>query len=261
MSMNAVEAFRLQRESEIAAQGEDAELKALSRKWFDTSCRHNYCYHFSWLGRPIIQYPQDIVEIQETLWRVKPDLVIECGIAHGGSLILTASILAMIDYCEAAETGVTLDPKKKGSKVLGIDIDIRKHNRSAIETHPLRHKIEMIQGSSIDPDLVARVREIASGFKNVMVVLDSHHSHSHVLAELEAYADLTTIDSFCIVLDTAIEDMPPKMHDDRPWGPGDSPKTAVWKFLEDNTDFEIQHEIDNKLLLSAGPQGFLKRIR
>lgn len=261
MSMDAVEVFRLQRDSETAAQGEDDELKTLSQEWINASCQHNYCHHFSWLGRPIIQFPQDIVEIQEILWQVKPDLVIECGIAHGGSLILTASMLAMIDYCEAAQADMTLDPKKGASKVLGIDIDIREHNRSAIEAHPLQHKIDMIEGDSIDPELIARIREIAGGYKNVMVVLDSHHSFSHVLAELEAYADLTTKGSYCIVLDTVIEDMPAEMHDDRAWGPGNSPKTAVWKFLEGNSNFEIQHETDNKLLVSAGPQGFLKRVR
>lgn len=252
--------FKQQRSTEIAAQGADSHLQSLTRSWFDASTRNNYCYHFDWLSRPIIQYPQDMVAMQEIIWRVKPDLIVECGIAHGGSLIFSASLLAMIDYCAAVEGGVTLDPKAGKSRVLGIDIDIRSHNRSAIQAHPLSHKIEMIQGSSIAPETIEQVQQYARGYRNILVVLDSNHTHEHALAELRAYAELTAVGSYCVVFDTAIEDMPAEAHKDRPWGPGDNPKTAVWEFLNGNSDFVIDHEIDNKLLISASPQGFLKRV-
>lgn len=252
--------FKQQRSDEIAAQGSDTNLQSLTRSWFDASCRNNYCYHFDWLSRPIIQYPQDMVAMQEIIWRVRPDLIIECGIAHGGSLIFSASLLAMIDYCAAVEIGSLLDPKASKSRVLGIDIDIRSHNRQAIEAHPLSHKIKMIQGSSIAADTIEQVRKFASGFNKVLVVLDSNHTHEHALAELHAFASLTSIGSYCVVFDTAIEDMPAELHKNRPWGPGNNPKTAVWEFLKGNSNFVIDHEIDNKLLISASPQGFLKRV-
>ena len=231
-----------------------------------------YSYNFSWLSRPIIQYPQDMVAMQELIWQVKPDLIIETGIAHGGSLILSASMLALIDYCEAAETGKTLDPKASRRRVLGLDIDIRAHNRAAIEAHPLAHKIDMIQGSSIAPEIIAQVHEYAKGYERILVCLDSNHTHEHVLAELEAYAPLVSPDSYCVVFDTIIEDMPDDMFPDRPWGKGNNPKTAVWEYLrrlkeEGRTaadgaplHFEIDKIIENKLLITVAPDGYLHRI-
>jgi cephalosporin hydroxylase len=260
MSNEPIEEFRQQRKSEIQNQGSDGELKSLTRDWFDKSCQHNYCYHFDWLSRPIIQYPQDIVVMQELIWSTKPDLIIECGVAHGGSLIFSASMLAMIDYCSAAEQGISLDPKASTSRVLGIDIDIRSHNRREIERHPLHHKIQLIQGSSVSPEVVAEVKKIASSHKTILVVLDSNHTHAHVLAELEAYAGLASVNSYCVVFDTAIEDMPAEMHGNRPWGPGDNPKTAVWEFLKTHPEFEIDKATENKLLITVAPDGFLKRI-
>ena len=232
----------------------------------------NYSYTFSWLSRPIIQYPQDMVAMQELIWSVKPDLIIETGIAHGGSLILSASMLAMIDYCEAAEAGKPLDPKASRRRVLGLDIDIRAHNRAAIEAHPMSHRIDMIQGSSVAADIVAQVHEIAKGYLRVLVCLDSNHTHDHVLAELEAYAPLVGPDSYCIVFDTVIEDMPDDMFSDRPWGKGNNPKTAAREYLrrlkeEGRTaadgaplHFEIDKMIENKLLITVAPDGYLKRI-
>lgn len=231
-----------------------------------------YSYNFSWLSRPIIQYPQDMVAMQELIWQVKPDLIIETGIAHGGSLILSASMLAMIDYCEAVEAGKTLDPKASHRRVLGLDIDIRAHNRAAIEAHPLAHKIDMIQGSSIARDIIAQVHEHAKGYERILVCLDSHHTHEHVLAELEAYAPLVSPDSYCVIFDTIIEDMPDDMFPDRPWGKGNNPKTAVREYLrrlkeEGRTaadgvplHFEIDKMIENKLLITVAPDGYLKRI-
>lgn len=239
----------------------DEKLIKQSIEWSRASARHRYTYNFRCLGRPIIQFPQDIMAMQELIWQVKPDLIIETGIAHGGSLILSASMLAMLDYCEAAEAGKTLDPKASRRKVLGIDIDIRAHNRAAIEAHPLAHKINMIQGSSIVPDSIAQIHEYAKGYERILVCLDSNHTHEHVLIELEAYAPLVSLNSYCVVSDTSIEDMPDDMFPDRPWGKGNNPKTAVWEYLKTHTEFEIDKSIQNKLLITVAPDGFLKRVR
>jgi cephalosporin hydroxylase len=220
-----------------------------------------YTYNFKWMGRPIIQFPQDMIAIQELIWKIKPDLIIETGIAHGGSLMLSASMLALLDMCDAIESGVTFDPKKSKRKVLALDIDIREHNRIAIESHPMSSRIQMIQGSSIDPDVIAQVNNVAKGYQRVLVCLDSNHTHEHVLAELQAYAPLTSIESYCIVMDTLVEDMPEEVFHDRPWGPGDNPKTAVWEYLKTHPEFEIDKSIDHKLLISVVPDGYLKRIK
>lgn len=257
----------------ISALGSDLELRKKSLDWINDTAKHNYSYNFSWLSRPIIQYPQDMVAMQELIWQINPDLIIETGIAHGGSLMLSASILAMIDYCEAVETGKKLDPKASQRHVLGIDIDIRPHNRAAIEAHPLAHKIDMIQGSSIDADIITQVHHYAKSYKSVLVCLDSMHTHEHVLAELEAYAPLVSQDSYCVVFDTIIEDMPDDMFHDRPWSKDNNPKTAVWEYLRrlkekgrtgaDGTslNFEIDKRIENKLLITVAPDGYLKRVK
>lgn len=247
--------------SNIEKLGADKHLRASSVDWVRDTARLGYSYNFSWLGRPIIQYPQDMVAMQEIIWKVKPDLIIETGIAHGGSLIMSASMLALLDYCEAVELGKVLDPKQSKRRVLGIDIDIRRHNREAIEAHPLSHLIEMIQGSAIAPDVVARVREKAKDYKTVLIFLDSNHTHDHVLAELEAYAPLTTVGSYCVVFDTVIEDMPEDFFPDRPWGKGNNPKTAVWEFLKTSDQFEIDKAIEAKILITVAPDGYLKRVR
>jgi len=230
-----------------------------------------YCYNFSWQGRPIIQYPQDIVALQELIWQIKPDLIIEAGIAHGGSLIFSASMLALLDMADAIEAGVNLNPKESRRKVLGIDIDIRAHNRAHIEAHPMASRIEMIQGSSIAPEIITQVHDVAANYSRVMVILDSNHTHEHVLAELEAYAPLTSKDSYCVVFDTIVEDLPDDMYPDRPWGKGNNPKTAVWEYrrllLEEGRtavdgeplNFEIDKTVENKLLITVAPDGYLKR--
>jgi cephalosporin hydroxylase len=225
------------------------------------SAGSKYSYNFAWQGRPIIQYPQDMVAMQELIWQIKPDLIIETGIAHGGSLIFSASLLALLDMYDAIEAGTTLDPKNSKRKVLGIDIDIRAHNRAAIEAHPMASRIQMIQGSSIAPEIIAQVKAAAQGYNHVLVCLDSNHTHAHVLAELEAYAPLTSVGSYCVVFDTVVEDMHKEMYPDRPWGPGDNPKTAVWKYLETHKEFEIDKSIQHKLLITVAPDGYLKRIR
>jgi cephalosporin hydroxylase len=208
--------FRTECEQNARNAGQDEGLKKATHDWFVRANAHKYSYNFTWLGRPIIQYPQDIVAMQELIWKAQPDLIIETGIAHGGSLILSASILALMDYTEAVQARAVLDPKAGHRRVLGLDIDIRSHNRAAIESHPLAHKIKMIQGSSISPSVVGQVREFAKNYSRIMVCLDSNHTHEHVLAELEAYAPLTSSGSYCVVFDTVIEDLADNMFTDRP---------------------------------------------
>ena len=270
--MNPHEKFQRECELEISVQGNNKSLGKLTNDWINSVNMLKYSYHFNWLSRPIIQYPQDMVAMQELIWRVKPDLIIETGIAHGGSLILSASMLAMLDYCEAVETGETLDPRAARRRVLGIDIDIRAHNRAAIEAHPMSHRIDMIEGSSTAPEIVAQVRERAKDYERVFIILDSMHTHDHVLAELEVYAPLAAKDSYCIVFDTVVEDMPEDMFPDRPWGKGNNPKTAVWEYLKrlkeegrkgfdgEPLNFEIDKMMENKLLITVAPDGYLKRV-
>ena len=243
--------------SEISS---NPEITAAAAAFVSASILPKYSYNFSCLGRPIIQYPQDMVAMQELIWEVKPDLIIETGIAHGGSLILSASMLAMLDMCDAIEDGVPIDPRHSKRKVLGVDIDIRSHNREAIEAHPMASRIEMIQGSSIDRNTIEAVHQTASGYDRVMICLDSNHTHAHVLEELKAYAPLTSVGSYCVVFDSIVEDLPADMFADRPWGPGNNPKTAIWEFLKSHPEFEIDKAIDNKLLISVAPHGYLKRI-
>lgn len=244
----------------IANNGDNAALVASAHTFMVESTLPKYSYNFSALGRPIIQYPQDMVAMQELIWQVKPDLIIETGIAHGGSLIMSASMLALLDMCEAIEAGTTLDPSQSRRRVLGIDIDIRAHNRAAIEAHPMASRIRMIEGSSIAPDVVGQVRTVAKDFERVLVCLDSNHTHDHVLAELQAYAPLASVGSYCVVFDTIVEDLPADMFPDRPWGPGNNPKTAVLKYLRGHPEFTIDKEIDRKLMISVAPDGYLKRI-
>lgn len=250
----------------------DTDVQALSRIWLREITRHKYAYNFHWMGRPLIQFPQDMVALQEIIWDVRPDLIIETGIAHGGSLILSASMLALLDYCDAVQAGEVLDPRATRRRVLGIDIDIRAHNRAAIEAHPMAHRIDMIQGSSIDPGIVSEVHAVAHGHERVLVILDSNHTHDHVIAELEAYAPLVSRGSYCIVFDTVVEDMPDEMFPDRPWGKGDNPKTAVWEYLRrikeegrpavdgDPLELNIDKDIEAKLLITVAPDGFLRRV-
>ncbi len=248
-------------ENLVTEMSKDNELQEIKRGFFNKTCEYKYSYNFSWMNRPIIQYPQDIVAMQELICEVKPDLIIETGIAHGGSLVFNASLLALLDMTDAIEAGVTIDPKLSQRKVLGIDIDIRAHNRVAIEAHPMASRIQMIQGSSIAPEVIEQVKQVAKNYHRILICLDSNHTHEHVLAELEAYAPLTSVDSYCVVFDSIIEDMPDDMFPDRPWGQGNNPKTAVWEYLKTHTEFEIDKSIQDKLLITVAPDGYLKRVR
>ncbi len=263
--------FREASRARIAAISDNSRLKEDARAMTESSIAAQYSYNFFWLGRPIIQYPQDMVALQELIWEVRPSLIIETGIAHGGSLILNASMLALLDYCDAVQSGKVLDPHASRRRVLGVDIDIRAHNRAAIEAHPMSHRIDMIQGSSIDVDIVAQVHAAAHGYDRVLVILDSNHTHEHVLAELEAYAPLVTRGSYCVVFDTVVEDLPEGTFPDRPWGKGNNPKTAVWEYLRrlkdegrtaadgDSLALEIDKNIEAKLLITVAPDGYLRR--
>ncbi len=247
---DSVEGFRKEAAENVEALGRDRDLHALSRIWSRETNQHKYTYNFSWLGQPIIQYPQDMVAMQEIIWRVRPDLIIETGIAHGGSLIFSASMLELLAACGGG-----------GGEVLGVDIEIRPHNREAIRAHPLSRRISMIEGSSIDPKVVAEVHGRAAGKKRPLVCLDSNHTHDHVLAELEAYAPLTGVGSYCVVFDTLIDDMPETMFRHRPWGKGNNPKTAVRAWLPSHPEFEIDASLPHKLLITTAPDGFLRRLR
>jgi cephalosporin hydroxylase len=238
----------------------------------EKSIKEKYSYNFTYLSRPIIQYPQDIVAMQEIIWKVQPDLIIETGIAHGGSIILSASMLALLEYSDAVRDNITLDPANPKRKVLAIDIDIRKHNKDEILKHPMASRIDLIEGSSIDDAIIKEVHSRAKAYKNILVFLDSNHTHSHVLSELIAYAPLVTPGSYCVVFDSIIEDLPADQFEDRPWGRNDNPKTALHLFLnkikKDNVldssgntlNFIIDKDIENKLQFTVAPDGFLKRI-
>jgi cephalosporin hydroxylase len=235
-------------------------LLAAAKMFKTETILSKYSYNFSWLGRPVIQYPQELVQIQDLIWQIKPDLIIETGIAHGGSLIMSASMLALLDLCDGIKSGSKIDPKESKRKVLGIDIDIRPQNRTAIHDHPMASRIQMIEGSSIDPEVIAKVHRIAASYSRVLVCLDSNHTHEHVLAELNAYAPMTSVGSYCVVFDTIIEDLPAEIFPDRPWGPGNSPKTAVYEFLKTNQHFVIDANVQDKLLITVAPDGYLKRV-
>lgn len=211
-----------------------------------------YSYNFNWLGRPIIQYPQDIIALQEIIWNVKPDLIIETGIARGGSLIFSSSMLTLLN---------TFESKKKNRKVIGIDIDIRKHNKKALKKHPFSKNIKMIEGSSIDLKILEKVKKISKNFKKILVCLDSNHSHEHVYEELNLYSPLVSKNSYCVVFDTIVEDLPKNFIKNRPWNKGNNPKTAIKKFLKNNKNFKIDNEYNNKLLISMNPDGYLKKFK
>jgi len=237
--------FEKQNKKNIDLMSKDKELSKISRNWFIKGYKYEYSYHFNWLGRPIIQYPQDILALQEIIWKVKPDLIIETGIAHGGSLIFSASMLELLG---------------KGT-VLGIDIEIRQHNKTEIKKHALFKRIKMLEGSSIDEKIVKKIKAFSKGKKNILVILDSNHTHEHVLRELEIFSSFVTKDSYLIVFDTIIDDMPPKLLKNRPWNNSNNPKSAVKEFLKTNKRFKIDVEIENKLLVTAAPSGYLKCIK
>lgn len=247
---NEIEKFNQETKERLIANANNEELIESANAFIKSSTEPKYSYNFSWLGRPIIQYPQDIVAMQELIFSIQPDLIIETGIAHGGSLIFMSSMLELNASCGGPQD----------AEILGIDIDIRQHNRDAIEAHPMFKRIFMIEGSSIAPEIIEQVKAKTANKKRILVCLDSNHTHNHVLAELESYAPLTSVGSYCVVFDTIVEDLPDEMFPDRPWEPGNNPKTAVWEYLKNHPEFKIDRKIDNKLLISVAPEGYLQRI-
>jgi cephalosporin hydroxylase len=243
--MNAAHQFQQEVQDNIERLKQARDMQDLSRIWLRDSLQYRYSYNFSWLGRPIIQYPQDMVAMQEIIWRVRPNLIIETGIAHGGSLIFYASLLELIG----------------DGRIVGIDIDIRPHNRNEIESHPMFKRITLLQGSSIATEIISAVKDMSKGAQRIMVVLDSNHTHEHVLAELDAYASLVSIGSYCVVFDTVVEDLPADRFSDRPWNVGNNPKTAVHEFLNRDSRFEVDVDMQAKLLITVAPDGYLKRVK
>lgn len=240
-----IKQFFCEREEAVSEMAQDARFQEQSRTWFESSIRHGYSYNFTWMGRPIIQYPQDIVAMQELIWETRPDVIVETGIAHGGSLILYASLLQMLG---------------DNGRVLGIDIDIRAHNRQAIESHPMGRYIDLLEGSSVSEEILRRVGDYVKDKCRVSVVLDSNHTHDHVLQELELYSPLVSPGCYLVVFDTIVEDLPAETSADRPWEPGNNPKTAVHEFLRNNDSFEIDNRIQNKLMLTVAPDGYLRKV-
>ena len=237
--------FEVRNSRFIKKMSNDDELKKITRRWFNKSFNHEYSYHFTWLGRPIIQYPQDMIGLQELIWNIKPDLIIETGIARGGSLIFSASILEMIG---------------KG-RVIGIDIDIRKQNKNEIKKHKLFKRITMLEGSSLDEKIVKQVYNLARNKKKILLLLDSFHTHDHVLQELELYSKLVRKNNYILVFDTIIEDLPSNTFQNRPWSKGNNPKTAVREFLRLNKEFALDKTLEEKLLITSCPEGLIKRIK
>lgn len=244
--LNPVTAFEGERAANIARQGEDEQLRDASLRWMLETSKYKYTYNFSWMGRPIIQFPQDILAMQEIIWAVKPDLIIETGIAHGGSLIFYSSMLDLLGG---------------NGKVVGVDIEIRDHNRAAIESHPMARRITMIEGSSTDEKVVDQVRALAKGRQRVLVTLDSNHTHEHVLQELWAYSPLVTKGSYLVAFDTTIGDTPDGFFSDRPWDRTNNPKTAVHSFLRSTDRFEIDRSVCDKLMITVARDGYLRCVR
>jgi len=245
--MNPIEQFNKEKDENISSLSNSPELKKLGLKFIEDTAKSKYSYNFSWMGRPIIAYPQDMIAMQEIIWEVKPDLIIETGVAHGGSIVYYASLLELIGG---------------DGLVVGIDIDIRQYNRELIEAHPMKKRIQLFEGSSVSDEIVKEVKKIASQKKKIMVCLDSNHTHEHVLQELNLYADLTTMGSYCVVFDTVIEEMPKNWDwGTRGWGVGNNPKTAISEFLKTNDNFIVNTNVDGKLLISVAPGGYLKRVK
>ena len=239
------EMFQRERRAAVRQMGSNLKLRQLALQFMTESAREKYSYNFNWFGVPIIQYPQDVMAIQEVIWKVKPRVILETGIARGGSVLFYSSMLELLH-----NDGI----------VIGVDVDIREHNRKVIVEHPLASRIHLVEGSSIDVETLEKVNAIVGDRGPVMVCLDSNHSHSHVLQELHAYSNWVTPGSYLVVFDTVIEHLPAEIAFGKPWGQGNSPATAVEAFLQVNRLFEVDNEIDNKLLITVLPGGFLRRV-
>jgi cephalosporin hydroxylase len=232
------------------AIGSPEAFAAISRAWLRSGWDSKYVYSFTWMGRPIIQLPEDMLRMQEVLYELKPDVIIETGVAHGGSLVFYASL------CKAMGRG----------RVLGIDIEIRSHNRAAIEAHELYPWISLIEGSSVAPDTIALAREQVAPNETVIVLLDSNHTKEHVLAELNAYAPLVSVGSYIVAMDGIMGQVvgAPRTQPDWTWN---NPLSAVAEFVSHNDMFQV---VEPRFLFNEGlitervtywPGAFVKRVR
>lgn len=253
--------FAAEREEQIASYARNDGFQRRSLDWLLEAMSERYVYNFDWLGRPIIQYPQDIVAMQEIVWATRPDVIVETGIAHGGSLALSASLLTLLDVAQAAENGTVFNPRAPQRKVIGVDIDIRAHNRALLEAHPLSHAMHLIEGSSIEAATIDAVKAAIPDGARVMVCLDSSHTHDHVLAELQLYAPLVSAGLYCVVFDTFIEDAPQGFIKDRPWDKGNNPATAIDAWLPTAPEFARDEALETKLMVTGARGGFLNRSK
>jgi len=253
-----INSFDSEKNIRISSYENERKWKDISHSWIYEAFEKQYMYNYSCLGRPIIQFPTDIIAVQEIIWEVKPDLIIETGVAHGGSVINSASVLALLDIADNFGDKMNISCPKR--KVIGIDIEIREHNKNEILQHPMYPWIELVEGSSIDPEIIEYITDMAEKYNKILVILDSNHTHEHVISELNAYSPLVSKGSYCIVFDTIIEDLPDTMFPERPWSRGNNSKTAVFDFLENNNNFVIDKSIERKLMITAAPSGFLKRL-
>ena len=251
--------FYLNRVKSVQDISSDYEFQKLSSMWIEKAIQLSYPYNFDWFGRPVIQFPQDLIALQEVIFSVKPDLIIETGVAHGGSVVFSASMLALLDLMESHNKGESLHPNQPERFVVGIDIDIRQHNRDLIECHPLANRIKLYEGSSISAQVKDFIYHFSSSYSKTLVILDSHHTHEHVLEELRIYSPLVSVGSYIVVLDTFVENLTLDLYPDRPWGKGNNPMTAVRDFLMENKGFKIDDKVQKKLALTLAPNGFLKR--
>ena len=236
--------FQEWRKKLLASQSKDIQFKDSSSNWMQLAVDNKYSYQFDWLGVPIIQMPEDLILFQDIVYKTQPDLIIETGVARGGSVVFWASIQKLCGI---------------NGKVLGVDIDIRQYARNAIINSNFKDEIYLIEGSSVEDQVVSQVKNYVLQHKKIMVVLDSNHTHEHVLSELEIYSKFVTKDCFMLVLDTVIDDL--NIDPDRSWGPGSSPKSAVKEFmLKNSAEFTREQSYEDRALLSVAPYGYWRKI-
>lgn len=235
--LNRKAADAMHSDGELQQDALDILVKADDYRWIHQS---------TWFGEPVLNLPQDMFALQEIIWQTRPDFIIEVGVAWGGGILFEAMLLEVLG----------------GKKVIGIDIFIPPDLRKRLENHgAISNRIDLIEGSSISAETLAKVKELLRGSKKVLVVLDSHHTHDHVLEELRAYAPLVEQGQYLICGDTIVERMPPHASRPRPWGPGNSPATALQVFLKETDRFVANTEIDKRLLFSCHPGGYLRAVK
>ena len=224
-------------------------FEAASRAWVRAGWDSKYVYSFAWMGRPIIQLPEDMIRLQEVIWDLKPDVLVETGVAHGGSLIFYASLFEAMGH----------------GRVVGIDIEIRPHNREAIESHPMKKRIELLEGSSTAPEIVEQVKSMVKPGETVLVVLDSNHTKDHVLSELRAYGPLVSVGSYIVATDGVMEQVQggPRTDSDWDWN---NPKAAAHAFVAEDSRFVIEeptfpfNEGVVTTRVTYWPDAFIKRV-